>query len=157
MYSPVACAVDVRAAPAKKRRLSMSNSISSGTAAIGLPTLRLSSATSSSWCSSMRSARRQSAVARSAGVVAAQPGKASVAAATARSMSAADEDATSAMVSPVAGSSTTSTPPSMPSRHSPPMKLPRIPVVTAAPSRRRGGAYPGPAPGRLATRPRMPG
>ena len=54
------------------------------------------------------------------------------------SMSAADEDATSAMVSPVAGSSTASTPPSMPSRHSPPMKLPRIPVVTAAPSRRRG-------------------
>ena len=81
----------------------------------------------------MRSARRHSAVARSPGVVAAQPGKASVAAATAASMSAADDDATSAMASPVAGSSTASSPPSMPSRHSPPMKFPRVSVLTARP------------------------
>ncbi len=137
MYSPGAWAVAVRAAPAKKRRLSTTKPISSGTVAIGLPTFWLSTAPRSSACSSIRSARRQSASARSAGGVAAQPSKAAAAASTARSTSSAVEDATSAITSPVAGSSTGSTPPPALSRQSPPMKFPRVWLATVLPFRRR--------------------
>ena len=152
MYSPVAWAVAVRAAPAKKRRLSTTKSISSGTAAIGLPTLRLSRATSSPACSSSRSASRHSAVARSPGGVAAHSAKAAAAAATARSTSAADEDATSAITSPVAGSSTgvdpavSALPPLAADEVAPGARWSR-PV----PSRRRLTAYPDGRAARLAS------
>src|SRR5439155_14118 len=62
-----------RAAPAKKRRLSTMNGISSSlTACSGLPALSLSSSASSSACSSMASARRSSASARPPGLEVAQ-------------------------------------------------------------------------------------
>ena len=57
----------------------MTKSISSGTAAMGFPTFLLSSVTISPACSSSRSASRHRALARSPGVVAAHPGKASAA------------------------------------------------------------------------------
>src|SRR5579862_1558999 len=70
---------------------------------IGLPTLRDSSLASSSPCSSTSVASRRNSLARSAGATARQPGKASLARATAASVSPAPAAAISAIVSSVAG------------------------------------------------------
>ena len=88
MYSPAARPSIVRAAPAKKRSWSAITGISSSTTALrGLPASAASRSAISSPRSSIRSAIRSSARARSPGGVAAQPGKAPLAAATAASTS----------------------------------------------------------------------
>ena len=114
-----------RAAPAKKRRLSTMNGISSSLKALsGLPALAASSSVISSACSSIASAIRSSASARSPGVVAAQPSNAARAAPTARSTSAAVESSGAwAIASPVAGLRTGSVAPSAGSTNSPSMKF----------------------------------
>ncbi len=94
---------------------------SSGTEVIGLPTFSLSSLMSSSALSSMASARASSAADRVAGVAVPQDSKAAWAAWTATSTSAADDEATSAMVVPVAGSITGSVRPSTVSTQPPSM------------------------------------
>src|SRR3954451_18645181 len=92
------------AAPAKKRRLSAMNGISSSLKACsGLPALRASRSASSSACSSMTSASLSSAAWRSAGVVFDQAANALRAAATARSTSSRLEMGSWASSSPVAG------------------------------------------------------
>ncbi len=69
MYLPAAVASMQRAAPAKKRRLSHATGISSRAATIGLPTFSDSTTLSSSARSSIASAIRSSARARSPGGV----------------------------------------------------------------------------------------
>src|SRR3954454_16450370 len=104
MYSPAACACIVRAAPAKKRRLSAATGSSSDfTSSSGLPTFSDSSCASSSACSSTASASRSSARARSPGVVEDQPGNASFAARTAASTSSGPDFGAVAISSSVAG------------------------------------------------------
>src|SRR4051794_5215740 len=106
-YSPEALPSRLRAAAAKKRRLSIVSGTSNALENFsGLPVLRDSVRAKSSARSSSRPARRSSTAARSAGVIRLQTPlrKAARAAATARSASAAEASATSAIGSPVAGS-----------------------------------------------------
>ena len=113
-----------RPAPAKKRRLSHVTGISSSRNALrGLPASAASRSEISSACSSSASASLSSAAARSPGVVAAQPGKAFFAAATARFTSSSVESGISAITSPFAGFVTSSTAPSAASTNSPSMKF----------------------------------
>src|SRR4051794_14701403 len=108
-YSPEALPSRLRAAAAKKRRLSIVSGTSNALENFsGLPVLRDSVRAKSSARSSSRPARRSSTAARSAGVMRLQTPlrKAARAAATARSASAAEASATSAIGSPVAGSLT---------------------------------------------------
>src|SRR5919201_3107198 len=123
MYSPAERPSRTRAAPAKKRRLSEQTGISSFAYASGLPTFRDSSSASSSACSSIASASFSNDSARSAGVVSSHWGSARFAAWTARSTSAAEARGTSAIVSPVAGLSTSIVSPPAASTHSPPIRL----------------------------------
>src|SRR5437588_4351439 len=95
----------------------------------GLPTLRDSSSASSSACASIASASLSSMWARSPGVVSSHSGRALFAACTARSTSSADARGTSAIVSPVAGFSTSIVPPPAASTHSPPIRFFRLSVV----------------------------
>src|SRR3954462_8444914 len=133
MYSPAALPSRLRAAPAKKRRLSTIAPISSSlTACSGLPALRASSSAISSPCSSSASASLSSASERSPGVVFAQPSKAFRAALTARSMSSAVESGACAKGFPSAGLSTSVVRPSTAGTDSPPMKLLKVPVSVAA-------------------------
>ena len=113
----------MRAAPAKKRRLSDMTGGSSRETAIGLPTFTDSSCASSSAFSSIRSASLSRISARSPGVVSSHSGSAFLAASTARSTSACVPRGTSAIVSPVAGFSTSIVPPSTAPTHSPPTKF----------------------------------
>ena len=104
MYSPATWPCIVRAAPAKKRRLSAATGISSDfTSSTGLPTFSDSSCASSSACSSIASAIRSSASARSPGVVEAQPSNAASAARTAASTSSGPDFGAVAISSSVAG------------------------------------------------------
>ena len=92
---------------------------------MGLPTFRDSRMLSSSALSSITWAMASRAALRSAGDVPAQPENASVAAATAASMSSGVAAATSAITSVVAGSITAwAWPPA--GRNAPPMKFPSV-------------------------------
>ena len=102
------------------------NSISGGTMPLGLPTLRLSNAASSSAFASMASANLFSAAALVAGELAPQLSNALAAALTALSTSALSDEGTSASNSPVAGSITLSTRSVAGFTHLPPTKLPRV-------------------------------
>src|SRR5436190_13522562 len=130
MYSPEALPSRMRAAPAKKRRLSAQTGISSLAYESGLPTFTDSSSASSSVCSSIASASFSSASARSPGVVSSHSGSAFFAASTARSTSPSVPLGTSAIASPVAGLMTSIVPPSTASTHSPPTKFFRWETVT---------------------------
>src|SRR6185503_8380820 len=130
MYSPAAFPSRIRAAPAKKRRLSEQTGISSRAYVSGLPTLRDSIPASSSAFSSRTSASFRSSSARSAGVDSSHSGSACPAASTAASTSAAVQAGTSAIVSPVAGFSTSIVPPSAASVQLPPTKI--LLLVTVA-------------------------
>src|SRR6059058_4690635 len=121
MYSPADWPSRCRAAPAKKRRLSAENGISSREAMSGLPTFSDSSCASSSVCSSITSASRCSSSERSFGVLSSHPGSTFFAASTARSTSSALHRGTSAITSPVAGAITSIVSPETLSAHSPPM------------------------------------
>ena len=121
MYSPVERPSSRRAAPAKKRRLSAISLGSSRAAAIGLPTFLDSICAISSAFSSITSASLSSISPRSRGVESSHSGRASFAAWTARSASSAVLAGTSAIVSPVAGLSTSIVSPPAESTHSPPM------------------------------------
>src|SRR5262245_17913937 len=123
MYSPAERPSRMRAAPAKKRRLSEQTGISSFAYESGLPTFRDSIAASSSVFASMTSASFSSSSARSAGVASSHSGSAAAAASTAASTSAAAHAGTSAIVSPVAGLSTSIVAPSAASVHLPPTKI----------------------------------
>src|SRR3954468_4305869 len=108
MYSPALLPSRFRAAPAKKRRLSAENGISSRETISGLPTLRDSICASSSALSEITSASFSSSSARSPGVASSHSGSAALARATASSTSSADMLGTFAIESPVAGLSTSS-------------------------------------------------
>src|SRR3954451_11113743 len=123
MYSPADLPSSTRAAPAKKRRLSAETGISSRAEASGLPTFCDSSSASSSALSSIAAASLSSASERSCGVVSSHSGRAALAASTARSRPACVPRGTSAIVSPVAGFSTSMVPPSTASTHLPPTKF----------------------------------
>ena len=133
MYSPDAWPSGRRAAPAKKRRLSHMNGISSSRkASRGLPASAASRSDSSSACSSIRSASLSSAVARSPGGVTDHSAKARFAAATARFTSSSVESGISAITSPLAGFVTSSVPPSAASTNSPSMKFCSLVLVIVA-------------------------
>src|SRR5919204_4078062 len=147
MYSPADLPSSTRAAPAKKRRLSEHTGISSFAYESGLPTLRDSSSANSSACSSIAFASLSSASARSPGVVSNHSGSAFFAACTARSTSSAVARGTSAIVSPVAGFSTSIVSPLAESTHSPPTRflccstvtlMTCLPEVRMVPSLHRG-------------------
>ena len=123
MYSPADLPSRTRAAPAKKRMLSEATGISSFADPSGLPTFCDSSSASSSACWSSASASFSSISARSPGVVSSHSGRAFFAACTARSTSSALERGTSAIVSPVAGFSTSMVSPPAASTHSPPTRF----------------------------------
>ena len=123
MYSPVDLPSRLRAAPAKKRRLSAENGISSREAMSGLPTLTDSSCASSSACSSITSASEWRSSERSFGVFSSHSGAAACAASTARSTSSAPQRGTSAIVSPVAGAITSIVSPDAASASSPPIRI----------------------------------
>src|SRR4051794_17309901 len=123
MYSPADFPSSVRAAPAKKRRLSAENGISSREAISGLPTLTDSSCESSSALSSMTSASLCRSSDRSLGVFSSQSGRALFAASTARSTSSALHRGTSAITSPVAGAMTSMVSPETLSTNSPPTRI----------------------------------
>src|SRR5581483_4814872 len=129
MYSPADLPSRLRAAPAKKRRLSAENGISSREAISGLPTFRDSSCASSSAFSSSTSASLWRSSDRSFGVASSHAGSALAAASTARSTSSAPHRGTSAIVSPVAGLITSIVSPEAASTHSPPMKHLYVSVV----------------------------
>src|SRR5437899_747800 len=122
MYSPPDLPSRLRAAPAKRRRLSAENGISSRDAISGLPTFTDSSCASSSAFSSSTSASLWSSSERSFGVLSSHSGDACFAASTARSTSSAPQRGTSAITSPVAGLITSIVSPDALSDHSPPMK-----------------------------------
>src|SRR6266496_332565 len=122
MYSPADFPSRLRAAPAKKRRLSAENGISSRDAMSGLPTFNDSSCASSSACASITSASAWRSSERSFGVLSSHSGSTPFAASTARSTSSAPHRGTSAIVSPVAGLITSIVSPDALSTHSPPMK-----------------------------------
>src|SRR3954453_755427 len=121
MYSPADLPSSTRAAPAKKRRLSTENGISSRDAISGLPTFSDSSCASSSACSSITSASACSSSERSFGVFSDHVGHAAFAAATARSTSSAEQRGTVATTSPVAGAITSIVSPDALSANSPPI------------------------------------
>jgi hypothetical protein len=122
-----------RPAPAKKRRLSTMNGISSSKKALrGLPASAASRSDSSCACSSSRSASSLRAAARSPGVVRAHPSKAPFAAATARFTSSSPESGISAITSPLAGFTTSSVAPSAASTSSPSMKFCSFVLLTVA-------------------------
>src|SRR4051812_17309826 len=123
MYSPADFPSRLRAAPAKKRRLSAENGISSREAMSGLPTLPDSSCESSSACSSSTSASLWRSSQRSFGVFSSHSGAAACAASTARSTSSAPQRGTSAIVSPVAGAITSIVSPEAASANSPPIRI----------------------------------
>src|SRR5438105_3748595 len=108
MYSPADLPSSWRAAPAKKRRLSAENGISSRDTISGLPTFRDSIWASSSAFASITSASLCSSSERSFGVASSHSGSAFFARSTASSTSSADMFGTCAMVSPVAGLRTSS-------------------------------------------------
>src|SRR3954470_5788970 len=110
MYSPADLPSRLRAAPAKKRRLSAENGISSREAINGLPTLRDSICASSSALSSITSASLCRSSERSFGVASSHSGRAFFARSTASSTSSADMFGTCAIVSPVAGLRTSMVP-----------------------------------------------
>ena len=123
-YSPDAWPSGMRPAPAKNRSVSLTAGISSSKKALrGLPASAASRSEISSACSSRMSASFSIALARSAGVVAAHPGKAAFAAATARFTSSSDESGMSAITSPLAGFVTSSVSPLAASTDSPSMKF----------------------------------
>src|SRR6266550_3639913 len=122
MYSPAERPSRLRAAPAKKRRLSAENGISSREAISGFPTFCDSSWASSSACSSITSASECSSSERSFGVLSSHSGSTCFAAATARSTSSAPHRGTSAITSPVAGLTTSIVSPDALSTQSPAMK-----------------------------------
>ncbi len=131
MYSPAALPSRLRAAPAKKRRLSAMTGISSFVAfSIGLPAFSASSRASSFPCSSIRSASASSAAERCAGVVFDHPSNARRAAITALSTSSGVEIGARAISSPVAGFSTASVSP-WGATLSPSMKFLSVSVVVA--------------------------
>ncbi len=123
MYSPVERPSRMRAAPAKKRMLSLQTGISSRAYESGLPTFCDSICASSSACSSITSASPSSASARSPGVVSRHSAQPFFAASTARSTSACEPWGTSPIVSPVAGLMISAVSPSTASTHSPPTKF----------------------------------
>jgi hypothetical protein len=122
MYSPAASPFRIRAPEAKNRNWSAMTGISSDiVSARTLPTFSDSRRPSSSPCSSTRSAIRSRARLRSPGVASDQfSSYAFLAAATARSTSAADASGTSAITSPLAGLTILRVWPSAASTHSPP-------------------------------------
>src|SRR6476469_5465149 len=120
MYSPADFPSSCRAAPAKKRRLSAPNGISSRDAINGLPTFSDSSCASSSALSSITSASLCKSSDRSFGVLSSQSGSTFFAASTARSTSSAAQRGTSAITSPVAGAMTSIVSPDALSTHLPP-------------------------------------
>src|SRR5436190_8908567 len=122
MYSPAALPSSCRAAPAKNRRLSAENGISSREAISGLPTFSDSSCASSSAFSSITSASLCRSSDRSFGVFSSHSGSTAFAASTARSTSFAPQRGTSAITSPVAGAITSIVSPDALSAQSPPMK-----------------------------------
>ena len=122
MYSPADFPSRLRAAPAKKRRLSAQKGISSRDAMSGLPTLSDSSWASSSTLSSRTSASLCRSSERSFGVTSSQVSSVVLAAATARSTSPAPHLGTPAITWPVAGLITSIVSPEAASLHSPPMK-----------------------------------
>src|SRR5688572_26133395 len=106
-YSPATEPLSTRAAPAKKRNTSAMAGISSFNAALkGFPQFCDSSAANSSASASMRSASFISSAPRSFGTVAAQPGNALAAAATAAATCSSEASVTWVMTLPVAGLST---------------------------------------------------
>src|SRR5690348_2565165 len=121
MYSPDDLPSSCRAAPAKKRRLSAENGISSREAMSGLPTFSDSSCASSSAFSSSTPASACRSSERSFGVFSSQSGSTAFASWTARSTSSAEHFGTSAITSPVAGAITSIVSPLTLSAHSPPM------------------------------------
>src|SRR2546423_3659679 len=140
MYSPADLPSRLRAAPAKKRRLSAENGISSREAMSGLPTFSDSSWESSSACSSITSASLWRSSERSLGVFSSHSGSAACAASTARSTSFALQRGTSAIVSPVAGAITSIVSPEAASASSPPMRISYcVAVVVMVPSCVSGG------------------
>src|SRR5215471_4653218 len=134
MYSPADLPSRLRAAPAKKRRLSAEKGISSREAMTGLPTFTDSSCASSSALSSSTPASACRSSERSFGVFSSQSGNAVWAASTARSTSSAPQRGTSAIVSPVAGAITSIVSPEAASANSPPIRiLYSVAVVLMAP------------------------
>src|SRR6266508_2035456 len=123
MYTPADFPSSIRAAPAKKRRLSEHTGISSRAYDKGLPTLADSIRASSSAYSSMIDASFSNNSPRSPGVESSHSGRAARAASTARSTSSAAQRGTSAITSPVAGFSTSIVSPDPASAHSPPTKI----------------------------------
>src|SRR5580765_301312 len=123
MYSPADLPSSTRAAPAKKRMLSVATGISSLAYESGLPTFSDSSSAISSACSSSASASLSSISARSPGVVSIHSTRAFFAAWTAWSTSSADARGTSAITSPVDGLRTSIVSPLEASTHSPPMRF----------------------------------
>src|SRR5665213_2777988 len=103
MYSPADLPSRLRAAPAKKRRLSSENGISSRETISGLPTLRDSICASSSALSSRICASLYSSSERSFGVASSHSGSACLARSTTASTSSAVMFGTAPIVSAVAG------------------------------------------------------
>src|SRR4029079_3917594 len=120
MYSPADLPSSCRAAPAKKRRLSAENGISSREAISGFPTFSDSSCDSSSAFSSITSASLCRSSDRSFGVLSSPSGSAFFGASAARSTSSAEHFGTSAITSPVAGAITSIVSPDALSTQSPP-------------------------------------
>ena len=124
MYSPAALPSSTRAAPAKKRMLSARDRHL--VARVGerlADVLRLELGQLLGVRPRSRRRASSSASARSPGVVSSHSGSAAFAASTARSTSACVPLGTSAIVSPVAGFSTSIVPPSTASTHLPPTKF----------------------------------
>src|SRR5689334_3628986 len=142
MYSPADLPSSWRAAPAKNRRLSAENGISSRDAIRGLPTFTDSSCASSSAFSSITSASLWSSSERSFGVFSSHSGSTVLAASTARSTSAALQRGTSAITSPVAGAITSIVSPEALSAQSPPMKALYAVLVALMPLSLLGSAPP---------------
>ena len=138
-YSPAALPSTTRAAPAKKRTLSIVNSRSKSATPFGLPTLALSRLESSAALALITSANLCSAVERSAGVVRDQLSKAALAASTARSTSASPPLGTSAITSSVAGLMTWVVSPPAASDQSPLMNIRKREAVTVMASPRLAG------------------
>src|SRR5665213_1917551 len=103
MYSPADLPSRLRAAPAKKRRLSSENGISSRETISGLPTLRDSICASSSALSSRICASLYSSSERSFGVASSHSGSACLARSTTASTSSGVMFGTAPIVSAVAG------------------------------------------------------
>src|SRR5437899_2119325 len=133
-YSPADLPSRMRAAPAKKRRLSTMNGMSAADTEIGLPTSIDSSLVSSSASASSASASFSIMAERSFGGVSNHTSSyAFCAAATARSASSGVATGISAMTSPVAGLMSGAVSPEEESTHSPPTNIcPFFTVVAMA-------------------------